>query len=203
MNTAQSFFFRVSCVAAICLFTALTDFAQQTDARILKKALFPPFEPVPLEISNLKVNGTPINFDQPFQADDEWLKGLTFDVKNVSGKVITHFRIELSLHNPDNNQRAITYMVFHGRDTGLPNVEATAHVADGEIIHASFDEKRYNGLKRTQEHIGLSKITNAEFSIAFVIFEGDTAWRLGNLLRRDPTDPMRWNVIRPERKLPN
>ena len=200
MNTARSFLFRVSGVAAMCLFTALITFAQQTDARILKKALVPPFEPVPLEISNLKVNGDPINFDQSFQADDEWLKGLTFDVKNVSGKVITHFRIGLRLRNPNNNQQVITPMIFHGRDTGLPNVEATVRVADGEIIHATFDEKRYNGLKQAQEQVGLNRITDADLSIEMVIFEGDTAWRLGNLLRRDSSDPMRWNVVRPERK---
>ncbi len=196
MNPTKNFLLRIVCISAICLLSALIALAQQTENRTLKKALVSPAVPCPLEITNLKVNGTPVNFDQPFQADDNWLKGLTFDVKNTSGKVITHFNIGLRLRNPDNNQNASAPMVFHGRDTGLPNVEATVHVADGEIVHATYDEKRYGGLTQMQEHISLSRIISAELSIDMVVFENDTTWRNGLMHRRDQTNPMRWLVVR-------
>lgn len=198
MKTAKSFLVRVSCLAVICLLGAVNANAQNTESRLLKKASVSPVEPAPLEITNLKVNGASIDFNQPFQADDEWLKNLTFDVKNVSGKAITHFQIGVLLHNPDNNQRAVAKMVWHGRDTGLPNVQPTVRVANGEVIHATYDERRYEGLKGIRERISLSKITSAELSLDMVVFEDDTSWRLGNLYRRDPANPMQWNVIATE-----
>lgn len=196
MNTTKNFLLRIVCISAICLLSALIAQAQQTETRTLKKEALSPTATHVLEISNLKVNGAPISFDQPFQADDDWLKGLTFDVKNISGKVITHFNIGMHMHNLDNNQRAGRPMILHGRDTGLPNIEATVHVADGEIVHATYDEKQYSILKRMQPIISLSKITIAELTIDMVVFEDDTAWRHGDMMRRDQTNPTKWLVIR-------
>jgi len=197
--TAQNFLSRVVRSAALCLFCAALAEAQQMETRLLKKQKVAPVEPAPLEFSNLQVNGSPVNFDQPFPAGDNWVKGLSFDLKNVSGKVITHFRIGLLLHNPDNNLRTTVTMVFHGRNTGMPGVEPSVRVAPGETVHAVYEDKQYESFKRACSHIGLGKVTEATLGIEMAVFDDETAWRLGYLLRRDTSDPLRWNVIGRER----
>lgn len=197
--TARSVFSRAAqsiTVGMLCLVCVAFAEAQQVEARLLKKQKLPAVEPAPLEFSGLRAGSAAINFDQPFQAGEDWVKGLSFDLKNVSGKTITHFRIGLYLHNPDNQQRAVATMVFHGRNTGMPGVEPSVRVAPGETVHAGYEDKQYESFKRVRQQIALGKVTEATLSIEMVVFDDDTAWRNGYLMRRDSADPLRWNVVR-------
>jgi hypothetical protein len=180
---------------ALCLFCVTLAQAQQTETRLLKRQKVAPVAPAPLEFSNLQVNGSPINFDQPFSADDNWVKAFSFDVKNVSGKVITHFRIGLLLHNPNNQQRATVTMVSYGRNTGMPGVEPSVRVAPGEMVHAVYEDKQYESFKRMCNHIGLDRVQEITLNIEMAVFDDETMWRYGYLHRRDSVDPLRWNVI--------
>ena len=197
--TAKSLLSRTVKSVMLCLFCATLAEAQQTENRLLKKQKVAPVEPAPLEFSNLKVNGSPINFDRPFTAGNDWVKDLSFDVKNVSGKVITHFRIGLLLHNHNNQQRAAVTMIFHGLNTGMPGVEPTVRVSPGETVHAVYEDKQYDSFKRTCSHIGLDKVLEATLSIEMAVFDDETMWRYGYLHRRDSLDPLRWNIVGRER----
>lgn len=194
--TARNFLSRAVGSITLCVFCAAFAEAQQVETRLLKKQKVAPVEPAPLEFSNLRAGGGAINFDQPFQAGDNWVKDLSFDLKNVSGKVITHFRVGLHLHNPNNQQRVVVTMVFHGRNTGMPGVEPSLRIAPGEIVHAVYEDKQYESFKRMCHQIGLGKVVEATLSIEMVVFDNETAWRNGYLLRRDLSDPLRWNVVR-------
>src|SRR5205807_5120014 len=102
----------------------------------------------PLEVFNLKVNGKEISFDHQFAADEEWVKSLTFDIKNISGKVLTHVRLGLLLGDPKGKQQVgIAPLFFYGRDTGLPDVKPTVQMKPNDVIHVAYTDKAYEGFK--------------------------------------------------------
>ncbi len=50
-----------------------------------------------IEIQSINVGGKPIAIGEPFSADEDWLRDLTFRVKNVSDKELMGIQITLIL----------------------------------------------------------------------------------------------------------
>jgi hypothetical protein len=50
-----------------------------------------------LEVTGLSLAGVPITLGQPFRADDNWLTKVRAKVKNISGKPISHVRMNFAL----------------------------------------------------------------------------------------------------------
>lgn len=48
-----------------------------------------------VEIESITVEGQTVTFGQPFSASDEWLKNISFRVKNVSARKLKQFQITL------------------------------------------------------------------------------------------------------------
>jgi len=177
----------------ICLTSASISLAQQTQERVMKKMNTPN---EPLAIFNLQVDGKPISFDEKFAAGEDWVKGVSFDIKNISGKVITHFVIGLRLPAPQKDKPGGGVpIMFHGSNTALPGVEPTMRVAPGDEIHATYSDKLYESFKRMRDNIGLTNVTQVTMVIDRVMFDDDTMWGFGELLRRSPSNPMSWVVI--------
>src|SRR5262249_5185009 len=61
--------------------------------KYLGKYRFYPNEPV--AISNIKVQGNPISLNSKVIVTDDWLKGFSFTLKNISSKNITYASIRL------------------------------------------------------------------------------------------------------------
>src|SRR6185369_3148195 len=49
----------------------------------------------PVKIMNVHTKGRKVESNKPFVDDDDWLKGLTVDVRNDSDKTITFLQLEL------------------------------------------------------------------------------------------------------------
>ncbi len=146
--------------------------ASQNEERLLKHHASPNPQ---IEIFNLQVDGKPIEFDREFTAGEEWVKGLTFDIKNISGKAITF--LEISLYMPPAKKGGIggaSRMFYYGTNTMMPNVKPeNIRIAPGEVIHAGFIEKWYEPFKQMQKHVGLEKIVELGFRVERVIFEDE------------------------------
>jgi hypothetical protein len=56
-----------------------------------------PTDVIAVEVLGFNLAGIPVNLDQPFRADDDWLKDLRVRVKNISEKPISHLRIIFSV----------------------------------------------------------------------------------------------------------
>jgi len=187
----------------VCLLCVLLAQAHQDETRVLKKESVSPTVPEPLAIFNLQIDGKPISFDENFLAGDEWVKGLSFDLKNTSGKVITHFQIGIRLPAPQPDKPGgLVHMMAHGSYTALPGVEPTVRMMPGDEIHATYSDKSYESFKRMRNHIGLTNVAQVTVGIDVAMFEDNTMWRHGELLRQDPSNPRRWVVIGREHLIP-
>lgn len=82
-------------VSFVCLITA---FGQQRE-RIVQLNIA---KNAPLRIVVIKVNNKPVNIREPFVADDDWLKGFSIEVENISPFPINYLEMELAIPNPPN-----------------------------------------------------------------------------------------------------
>src|SRR3954471_1056172 len=50
-----------------------------------------------IEIEAIDIEGASVIIGQPFKASSDWIKNITFKVKNNSAKTITHLQLALTL----------------------------------------------------------------------------------------------------------
>lgn len=173
--------------------------AGQDKEREIKKMNWPK---EPVKIGKLKAKGAIIALGEKFHAEDDWLKGLTFSVKNTSEKTITYLEIELSFPRdksaqaePDAHDR-----IMYGQYPALPGEIATPHpdqppLRPGETVDVVL--KDYDGIRDflNQTHYPVS-IKRLEVSVGDVVFDDGTKWSGGGLFRRDPDNPGGWMRIK-------
>ncbi|MBI1759943.1 MAG: hypothetical protein HYR56_00765 [Acidobacteria bacterium] len=168
--------------------------AQQVPERVLNTERLAPGAIEVLAVSNLQVEGQPVTFGNRFEASDDWAKGLRFEVKNVSDKVITYFELGLQAVAPDGRHPSLR-MFSYGTRPETPTVGPARRMLPGEVVQVDYSEKFYRAFQRMQADFNLAKVGELTLVINFITFEDDTAWRHGFLMRRDPSDPLRWIVI--------
>ena len=90
-------------LVAICLMLGLFS-ASQTIAQTKKRVIvFPDWsasndeKDVVLDVVEVRVDGKKIAFNTPFEAGDDWLKTMTVQVKNVSGRPLSMIEIDAGL----------------------------------------------------------------------------------------------------------
>jgi hypothetical protein len=173
--------------------------AGQVKEREIKKLNWPK---EPVKIGKVKAKGSVVTIGEKFRADDDWLKGLTFSVKNSSDKTITYLEIELSFpreksapEDPDAHDR-----IIYGQYPVLPGETATLHpdqppIRPGDTVDIIL--KDYEGIREflNNTHYPLS-ISRLEVSVGDVVFDDGTKWSGGGLFRRDPHNPGGWFRIK-------
>ncbi|MCI0338494.1 MAG: hypothetical protein L0226_13030 [Acidobacteria bacterium] len=166
---------------------------QETEERVIKRNSWPN---EPIEIFNLKYGDKTIAFDEEFLAEKEWVKDISFYVRNVSGKMITHFQISLLMPNRQPQKPSgLVSMVFHGDNTGLPDVKPTVRMMPGEVMHAVYSDQQYISFKNMRSRMGWSEVPQVTMTIERVMFEDDTSWSIGNIARSSTFNPMSWVAI--------
>jgi hypothetical protein len=170
-------------------------------ARVLNKK-FIPKEPV--EIVEVKSKGSKIKFGAAFITGEDWVKGLTLKVKNRSEKSIVYLSIDLRVDGTTVPRRRSAVTLSYGsRPTGQNVLEPSSlrPIAPGENVEITLTDALYDDLRSLVQQDGsdLSRaLDRAELKIDFIIFDDNSAWGNGRTLRRDPTNPDKWNVVNAE-----
>jgi hypothetical protein len=152
----------------------------------------------------VKVGEQAIQFDNTFVADEDWLRGSKFKLKNISGKSIVYLEIELWIPASVTNGRPLIVPIRYGQmpsaSSGSSVATAPDSVLDGNEVELSVSDKIYTNAKQVLANRGSNSISDVEVRIGMVIFDDGTAWREGHLLRRDPNNPDSWKAV-PRSKL--
>src|SRR5438132_2923 len=74
-----------------------------------------PTEWQPLQLLKITIDGRPITCGQPFMADVDWLKGLTFKIRNVSGKTIKFIRITFTVPEAKFKDSTLGFSLEYGK----------------------------------------------------------------------------------------
>lgn len=150
----------------------------------------------PIEIMEVKVgNKNGIRLGDSFQANDDWLSGLTFKVKNVSSKQIVRIELELQFPEVKFNNAVFVLPVQYGQvpDLEEPAIDNQGPVAPDDIVPMPVDRDTYAGIKRiingNGNAFGVSKV---RVRVSTIIFGDGTAWHNGYLHTRDPNNPRKW-----------
>ena len=185
--------FQSALMISAYLLLASVSQAQQNQERVIKRVNWPN---EPLAIFNLQVDGKPVYFDEKFAAGEDWVKSVSFDIKNISGKVITHFEISLYLPGSRKDEPGgVVPILIHGRNPMLPGAERPARMDPGDEIHATYSDKLHEFFKRMRDLIGLKNVNQVSIAIERVAFEDNTVWSIGQLFRCNPSDPSMWVAI--------
>jgi len=206
-----------SLVASVILFVGLaaSGSAQQTKERIIKIITF---RDPPVEIVALTVKGTLVQPDQRFHGDSDWFNGLTVTIKNVSDKPVVYTGILVTAPHEKNGMRqqidgrdyVVGIDLMYGVKPVFPGEAARSYrpvpLAPGQtadiMLSDMLRDQIYSLLRNRDSSTDVSELT---LRLNEVVFEGDdnTMWRYGYRHRRDPANPMRWNVVDPPRPKQN
>ena len=152
-------------------------------------------EPVEIEA---KVGTKSVRLGQGFMADNDWLSGLSFKVKNISAKPIVRVQLELKFPEVTFNSAAFVLPIPYGQVPGLEDSgpKEEGPVGPNEIVEMAVGRNIIGEIKRILTDNGPTfGVTKVRLQISMIIFEDGTAWRNGFNLNRDPNNPRRYIVI--------
>ena len=203
-TTLVTFGITVSLVISAAAFFGRSMYAvsavQQQPERVLHRLAVEPGEPI--VITDIKVNGQNVSFDEKFVAGDDWMKGLVFTVKNRSDKRILFVSLGLRFPRPPGSQDKISISdIPYGNDELLARSptpdERLVGIAPGQTVDMQLTPQRFDDVRQFLAATGYPSSTDrVDLKIQEVIFEDDTMWSGGRYHRRDPKDPR--NRIAPE-----
>lgn len=150
----------------------------------------------PLRIKAIKGKKGAITVGQKFLDDDDWLKGLSFNLENISGKNIIYLELELDFPKSNDDPPPLLYSIKYGLRPLLDGslaADAPPQIKPGEEIELGISESEHENLQRLLAQLGYPKsVKQVVFTIGAVIFDDLLMWNTGRLMRRDPDDPKRW-----------
>jgi hypothetical protein len=160
----------------------------------------------PVKIVKLKTKGKAIEPGQKFLEEDDWLKGLTATVKNISDKPVSRIELDLSFPRPEGSSEetpTFSEKMIYGRDpSDASDAEAQKQVLPGESVDVKLLEANLPFIKTALGELGYpEKITHVRIMVEFVTFNDGTMWAGGDtILYPDPANPKQ--KINPKFPLP-
>ena len=186
--------------AVVLLFLGLTStsvLAQEVKDRELRPEFDFTTIQMPVEIVSIKLNGKELQPGEKIKGDDDWLRGLTFSLKNISGKPISYVAVGLRFPRPNG---MVVYILPYGVDLsyGQPKGEGSLPpIQPGEVKDLVLAKENYATFERIlAAGEGSKSAGTVPYHIARVCFEDDRylIWEGGYLKRRDPTVPGKFIV---------
>lgn len=175
----------------LIVFLPATGFAQGQE-RIIDKLSW---RTEPIKILKLKTKGKIIELRKKFSEEDDWLKGLTFTVENISNKAIARIELDLAFPRPEGSSEEIgTYVVpmNYGLDPSDPAFTEEKLVLPGDSVEVKLLEVNLPFIKTDLENLSYPKrITHAQIRVDSVTFVDGTQWAGDVMLYPDPNNPMR------------
>lgn len=164
-----------------------------------------PYPDAPVKIVGVLNRNHKIKFKESFSDDDDWIKGLAFEVVNQSEKTVTHVGIDLVLERPSDEAGLppsvwpLTYGLnpFWLKPDEPVWDKYTKPIRPGEKAFITLSDLNHEDLKdllkETNFSHGVDKMT---VFVTTIGFDDKTAWG-GSYYIRDPSAPNGWS---PKRK---
>jgi hypothetical protein len=193
---------RFPCLIAVCLIAVAfgSTLAQQVrDRELVLLYSYSPAQ-MPIEIVSTKLKDQEFRPGEKIKGDDNWLHGLSFRIKNVSDKPLAYveFMIEFKRAN-----RVVGYSLHYGVDTerGERRTEQSPPaVQPGETLDLALTKENYTSFLYVLEQGEIPRdFDTASYFLAKICFENepDLMWTGGNIRRRDPNTPYKFNTVGP------
>lgn len=192
-------FARLLIVFTILVAASLSIAAQEIRDRQLVPAVDFSTIQMPVEIVSIKLNGEDIQPGQNIKGNDDWLKGLSFTLKNISDRPIAWVNIGFKFGLPNG---FVVYSLPYGialfRGDWRREGYSPPPLQPGESVTLALTGRNYQSFLYVLEQANAPRsFDKAPFYIETVCFEDepDVIWQGGYLKRRDPKDQFKFDVI--------
>jgi len=132
-----------------------------------------------------------------FDADGDWLKDLTIEIRNTSGKTITWMLVNLLFPDVTKDGAVALHQFFLGVDPDAPFARPELRVAPNETFEIPLSTK-YEDLRRLVKVIGsgmaIENVSKVEVEFHAALFDNGKRFETGLWYRRDPNDPHKWII---------
>jgi hypothetical protein len=176
-------------------------FTQSREDKTEKNITKSTFAPEPIQILLIESDGSPVDINQRFVREGEWLKDFTVQFRNVSDKSIRY--ISLVIGFPETDQygpRLVDFLRFGSPREFSEKTEEVITLDPGEIGQLKLTPEHFASLKRhveTKEILpNLSKI---HLTLMAVDFDDGTRWSAGDMFSPDPARPGQYILIKPKK----
>lgn len=176
---------------SVIVFLPAIGFAQGQERVISKLS----WRSEPIRIVSLKTKGKTSELGKKFHEEDDWLKGLTATVENITNRAIARIELDLAFPRPEGSSEEIgTYVVpmNYGLDPSDPAFTELKLVLPGDSVEVKLLEVNLPVIKTDLENLNYPKrITHAQIRVDSVTFVDGTQWAGDVMLYPDPNNPMR------------
>ena len=198
-------FTRYAAGVLILMSASVSTFGQAVKERELKPAFDFRVIQSPVEILSIKLNGEEVEPGKKIKAGDDWLRGVAFKLKNVSDKPIAYVALTLQFYYPEaatRPERVVGYFLSYGLDITssrhpLPE-NAPRAIRPGETMDLVLSNEKYLAMLDILSRAGVTaNVATARYYVHSAAFEHepDVVWQQGKLMRRDPDDHNKFNVV--------
>jgi hypothetical protein len=153
----------------------------------------------PVRIMLIRVNNQPIDFVNSragLVENDDWLRGFSIEIENVSPFPINYLEMELAIPKDANTmQKNAADILAYGTFPSLPGQPPRVNpsqppIPPGGRLKLSVN---YESLLRLLDSAGLQgSVLHVIVRTGTAIFPDGTMWSKGGIFRRDPNDPRKW-----------
>lgn len=151
----------------------------------------------PVEIVGLRIGGKMAELSEGVKVDaeTEWLKGLSWEIKNRSNKNI--LSIDLFVMFPDTQANGPIFVcpMHYGNDPKVATESAALEplLKPGDTARFAISDGMYTGIKKhIESRMSLAEVNHVRVRPELIVFDDDTAWSMGEEMHRDPDKPSRW-----------
>jgi hypothetical protein len=145
---------------------------------------------------SIKAEKAQTEYKEEFDGDDDWMKGLVVQLKNASNKNIIYIKFNLSFPETDVGGMGMSHSMHFGRFYDKPYVGGSDKVLKpAEEADIPLTDDQYASLNNFLKSRNFHQVNTLEIILQFVLFEDDTAWVGGSLMKRDPFNPKAWARI--------
>jgi hypothetical protein len=189
---------RLALVIALLAAASLSVQAQEIKDRQLLPAYDFAKVQMPVKIVSIELAGKTIAPGEPIKGDDNWLRGISFTLENVSDQPIAYVDIGFKFPLPNG---FVVYNLNYGVDMarGEPRrAGSPPAIEPGQTVELVLNDRRYESFLNVLSQANApSKFETASFYVETVCFEGqpDVIWQGGYLKRRHPTEIGRFDAF--------
>ncbi|MEK6337732.1 MAG: hypothetical protein AABM67_22660 [Acidobacteriota bacterium] len=175
--------------------------AQELRDRQLKPGIDFTTIQMPFEIVSIKLKGFEIAPEQKLKGDDDWLKGVSFTLKNISDKPIAYVEVGLRFEPPPGAGRVVVFILSYGVDysRGLTRSGSSPlPIQPDETVDLMLTDEGYPNFLQMLSWAGIPRSFDVvPYRVQRVCFEDDPSiiWEGGYLKRKNPALPGRFGII--------
>lgn len=144
----------------------------------------------PIEVTDVKLGAHAVSLSEPFDGDEEWIRNISFKLKNRSTKNITYVGANLVFSDTTTSDPSMVRQLRFGRKPNQPNLTNDEMLLKpGDFVNFSISTQ-YESLKKFIEaKKQLKNIDKVVVSVYLVIFDNGMKWDVGNFYVPDSTEP--------------